>query len=295
MHDMQNIFERACLLQLQTRMWQGLKTVAPAIMARLGDADWIKGRKHLVDPEHLAGVKRVVSQARALLRKQALPFPVDGLTLVPRESISGIEAGLRELQQQFHLEVERFATDYAHCRSEARQVLGELFSETDYPMEIRQRFGFQWRYVQLTLPGQSSVLSPELYERERRKFLELMESTRTEAMLALREEFSGLVAHMAERLAPGSGSGEKPRVLRASMVEKLEAFLDGFSQRNLFQDQALEELVAQARQVLRGVDIEALRQSDAVKQRVQSGMQALREAVDDSLEELPRRRILMAA
>ncbi|MFW5734517.1 MAG: DUF3150 domain-containing protein [Oceanidesulfovibrio sp.] len=293
MLDTHAVFDRSCLLQLSTRMWQGQKMVEPSVMERLGDAGWLKGRKHLVDPDHLAPVKAVVGKARTMLRKIALPFPIDGLTLVPKESIETIEAQLHDLQVEFWMEVGNFANRYQACREEAEVILGELFSETDYPVDIASRFGFEWRYVQLTVPGHSRVLSPEVYARERQKFMDLMETTRDEAVAALREEFAGLVSHMVDRLAVGDNG--KPKVLRASMVEKLDTFISGFETRNLFEDEELEELVGMARRILSGVDVESLRHNETVKQRVQEDMTRLREAVDESIEDLPRRRILMAA
>lgn len=290
---MNTVFDRACLLQLQVRMWQGQKMVEPSVMARLGNVEWLTGRKRLVDPESLGSVAAVGRQARAMLRKHALPFPIDGLTLVPKDSIPIIEGELLCLQQEFRRQVAEFSGQYQACRQDAQAALGELFSDTDYPMHIEERFGFQWRYVHLALPGKSRVLSADIYEREKRKFMDLMETTRTEAMAALREEFAGLVGHMASRLDPHAP--DKPKVLRASMVEKLDEFLKGFQNRNLFEDEALENLVAQARSVMRGVDIEGLRDSDTLRSRLHEDMEKLKEAVDASLDTLPRRRILMVA
>lgn len=293
MVDASDMFDRACLLQLHVRMWQGNKVVAPSVMSRLGDADWLKGRKQLVDPEHLASVRAVASRARGVLKKRALPFPIQGLTLVPKETIQGIESELVLIRDDFWNEVHLFSGQYQVFRQEAQSVLGDLFDETDYPMDVTHRFGFDWRYVQLSLPGSNLVLSPELYERERSKFLDLMESTRTEAMLALREEFAGLVGHMTERLTTDNGG--KPKVLRSSMVQKMEEFLEGFTTRDLFQDESLGELVSQARRVLAGVDADILRNNESLRQRIHYEMSGIKSLVDASLEELPRRRIMMAA
>ncbi|NCC04687.1 MAG: DUF3150 domain-containing protein [Proteobacteria bacterium] len=290
---MNTIFERACLLQLHVRMWQGQKMVEPSVMARIGNTQWLTGRKRLVDPESLGSVATVARQARTILKKHALPFPIDGLTLVPKDTIHVIEGELLCLQQEFRRKAEEFTNQYQACRQDAMEALGELFSETDYPMRIEERFSFEWRYVHLALPGKSRVLSAEIYEREKRKFMDLMETTRAEAMAALRTEFAGLVEHMASRLGPSAG--ERPKVLRASMIEKLEEFLRGFENRNLFEDEDLEGLVAQARNIMRGVDIESLRDSEHLRSRIRDDMEKLKEAVDASVETMPRRRILMVA
>lgn len=44
-------------------------------------------------------------------------------------------------------------------------MLGELFSETDYPETIQDKFRFEWRFVTLATPTQASILTPELYTR----------------------------------------------------------------------------------------------------------------------------------
>lgn len=290
---MNTVFDRACLLQLHVRMWQGQKMVEPSVMARLGNAEWLTGRKKLVDPESLGSVAAVGRQARAMLKKHALPFPIDGLTLVPKDSIPIIEGELLCLQQEFRRKVADFSGQYQTCRQDAQTALGELFSDTDYPIHIEERFSFEWRYVHLALPGKSRVLSADIYEREKRKFMDLMETTRTEAMAALREEFAGLLGHMASRLDPNAS--DRPKILRASMIEKLDEFLKGFQNRNLFDDEALESLVVQARSVMRGVDIEGLRDSVRLQTRIHEDMEKLKDAVDASMENLPRRRILMVA
>lgn len=51
-----------------------------------------------------------------------------------------------------------------------RQILGHLFRDTDYPVNIRDKFRFEWRYVILDIPNEASVLPPEIYEREKEKF-----------------------------------------------------------------------------------------------------------------------------
>ena len=44
------------------------------------------------------------------------------------------------------------------------------------------------------------LLSPEIYEREKQKFVSLMEETRELAMGALREEFGEIVKELTQKL-----------------------------------------------------------------------------------------------
>ena len=165
--------------------------------------------------------------------------------------------------------------------------MGPLFNDADYPVDVRTKFRFEWRFKTLDVPGKSRLLSPELCERERVKFQALMQETRKLATVALREEFAGIVRHMVERLA-GEEDG-KPKRFQASMLDKMGEFLDTFSDRNLFQDEKPSELVSQAREVVSGLSTEELRQDGNLRRYIAEEMNELRVAIDGAIEELPRR------
>lgn len=260
-------------------------------MERIGESDWIKGRKNLVDPEYLQPIKGTASKARAFVKKQALPFPINGLNLVPKDTIVDIENNLQDLKHEFQANVRIFLSRLDQAKDEARQVLGDMYDALDYPQEIVSKFGFDWHYVTLSMPGQNNLLSPALYEREKEKFQNLMEQTQQEAILALRQEFSSLVGHLSERLTNDGES--KPKVLRKSVMEKLHEFIDSFQNRNLFQDDTLSDLINTTRSVINGVDIETLKANDFLRDSIKGSMDDIKESVDEAIEELPRRRIIM--
>jgi len=289
----ENIFQKACLVQLSTGCWQGCTALGSNLMEKIGNADWLKGAKVLVDPDCLLPVRSVLSKARTYLAKSALPFPIHGLTLVPKETLSRIDEALCGMKSEFEVEVEKFISNYEEEREKARESLGHLFCEADYPIDVRRKFRYEWRFITMDVPGRSGILTPDLYEREREKFHTLMEETRELATVALREEFAGIVRHMVERLS-GEEDG-KPKKFKNSMMEKISEFLESFSDRNLFNDDKLAELVDQARDVVSGLSTEELRQDKNLRRYIADEMNNLRAAIDGALEDLPRRKIRMAA
>ena len=286
---MQDIFQKACLLQLCIKVWTGAKKLDPIYMEHLGQSDWLKGRKHLIDPEYLSPIKTTAGKARAFVKKHALPFPINGLQLVPKDSISYIESNLLEYEHMFSSDLRRLLSVFDDAVANARMVLGDLFDPLDYPQDLKSRFGFSWQYVQLSLPGQHSVLSPELYQREKDKFIELMDRTRQEAVLALRQEFSELVGNLSDRLT----SSGRPKVLRSSMLDKMNEFLEGFGNRNVFADDQLQELVDNARQVINTVDIQSLKSDESLRESIQQSMESIKDEVDKAIEDAPRRKIVL--
>jgi len=121
-------------------------------------------------------------------------------------------------------------------------VLGELFNETDYPENIQDKFRFDWRFVTLATPNQANILTPELYTREVEKFQSLMSEARDMSILALREEFAGLVGHLVERMTTG-----KPKSFKSTMLNGAKEFFESFNDRNIFDDAKLSELVVKQR------------------------------------------------
>jgi len=262
-------------------------------MEKIGNSEWLKGAKVLIDPDCLSSVRSVLSKARTHLQKAALPFPIHGLNLVPKETLTRVDESLRQMKSEFEAEVEKFIESYESEREKARESLGHLFSESDYPIDVRRKFRFEWRFITMDVPGKSGILSPELYEREKEKFQVLMEETRELATLALREEFAGIVRHMVERLS-GEEDG-KPKKFKNSMMEKMGEFLESFGDRNLFDDEKLAVLVDQARDVVSGLSTDELRQDANLRSYIAEEMNQLRVAVNGALEDLPRRKIRMAA
>ena len=290
---MEHIFNEACLLRLSISTWSGVKKLDPSIMERLGESEWLKGRKVLIDPEYLSAIKASAQKGRCLIKRRALPFPMPGLNLVPKDSIIDIENQLDDTKHEFNANVRLFLRNYAQARHEAQEALGSLFDPLDYPIDPSSKFNFAWQYIQLSMPGQHQVLSPKLYEREREKFQNLIEETREQAIAALRTEFAELVSHLTDRL--GTNGNEKPKILRSSVLENLNEFLDGFNARNLFQDNELQRLVENTRSLVNGIDAELLRDNQALRESIRHDMEQVRVEVDQAITDLPRRRIHLEA
>ncbi len=103
-------------------------------------------------------------------------------------------------------------------------------------------------------------------------------------------EFGKLVSHLTERLS-GSDDG-KPKVFRDSAVENLGEFFTRFRQLNVGNNAQLDELVAQAQRVIRGVEPQQLRDSNALRQNVATQLSAVQSVLDGLLVDRPRRNII---
>ncbi len=103
-------------------------------------------------------------------------------------------------------------------------------------------------------------------------------------------EFGKLVSHLTERLS-GSDDG-KPKVFRDSAVENLGEFFTRFRQLNVGKNAQLDELVAQAQRVIRGVEPQQLRDSTALAAERRHATLAVQSVLDGLLVDRPRRNII---
>ncbi|NWH05897.1 DUF3150 domain-containing protein [Desulfobacter latus] len=290
-----DIFKKACLIQLTSSVWQCSRVLNQKVMAeKIGqDNKFLVGRKYLIEPTLLGPVKTAVQQARKTVQRHSLPFPITSIYLVPKEALTEIDERLQYFKERFWQKVQDFEALYGSAKEEAAAVLGnDLFNEADYPTDILSKFKLDWRYFELSTPAKSRILSPEIYEREKEKFASLMEETREMAMIALRNEFSNVVNNLVERLTNNDG---KPKMVSNAMFNKLNEFLNDFSTRNIFEDEELVGIIEQAKSVVSGVSPYGLKYNDVLQKKITKGMSEVNEAINASIEEIPRRHIKLAA
>lgn len=288
-HD---LFSKGCLVQLETSAWTAqIKIPSRALLANGDHADvdpaFVGASKKLVDSKALKDLHAIRGEARTWLYSRSLPFPLDGLVFVPVDAIESIDAKLVEFRARFEAAADTFAADYAALRSQARAKLGSLYSDADYPADVRRKFAFGWRFISLAPPGEH-VLSPALVAQERAKFQALMADAAEAATTELRVRFATCVDHMVDRL---TCEGDKPKVFRDSLVGNLKEFLDGFASLNVLDDKALAGLVAKARETIKGVDAGDLRENDSIRAHVQARMAEVSQALDGMIIDRPTRKI----
>jgi len=289
---MENIFEKGCLVQLSISKWGGVKKIDDSKLAKMVEAhEWLTATKKLVDPDSLKPICKVGNAARAYLAGVSLPFPIQGMVFAPKEMISKVDKRLEEFRAEFNEAVNAFTRDYPRLRETAMVYLGDLFNEVDYPVQVEQRFSLTWRFIILDVPnGKAGILSPEIYEREKEKFIKTMEEARTLAIESLREEFGSMVDRITERFTESTDG--KPKVFKTATVESFYEFFETFKERNIFRDEQLAQLVERAQAVLGGVSAESIRTNEGLRANIHAGMAEIETAMAEGLIR-PRRKIVM--
>jgi hypothetical protein len=285
---MENMFEKGCLVQFSAGVWGASRKIKPEQLTdKSVSAEWLRASKKLIDPDAMKPIQKIVNATRSYLSSASLPFPIHGMVFVPKEMISRVDERLGELKTEFFEKIEHFIEDYGRLRQIAMVHLGELFNEMDYPVDIWQKFSFIWRFVVLDVPnGNTAILAPEVYEREKEKFIHTMEEARQLAVRSLREEFAAMVERITERFSTNG----TPKVFKNSTVSNFYEYFETFKARNIFKDQELEEIVGRAQAILAGKSAKDIRNDENLKNRIRAGMEGVEQAMSEIFS-MPRRKI----
>jgi hypothetical protein len=254
--------------------------------------DLVSASKKLIDTKHPAytAVTTIKSQAAAFWRGLTLPYPQEGVRLIKQSDIPVFETKMQEFKEQLTAAVANLQLEYEALKDRAREQLGSLYNAEDYPQTLEGVFAITWEYPPIEPPQYLMSFNPQLYEQEQHRVQQRFENAVALAEEAFAEELSGLVSHLIERLTPDP-EGKKKK-FRASAVENFKEFYDNFRRMNVRSNAQLESLIAQAHNLVSGVDPVELRQNQEMQQNLKNQMSDLRTSLDSVISEAPRRRIL---
>jgi hypothetical protein len=256
------------------------------------NVQFLTAGKKLLDISHPAyrAVTAVRSKVQAFWKSQSLPYPEPGIRLIRQDGISDFAGKMREFQDELARAVENLDRHYHELKTAARERLGSLYNSSDYPESLRGLFAVEFDFPSIQPPDDLQQLNPQLYEEECRRVQSRFEEAVRMAEEAFIAELSKLVSHLTERLS-GSEDG-RPRIFRDSAVENLTEFFNRFRALNVRSSEQLDQLVADAQRIIRGVEPQALRDNGGLRQHVATEMSRVQSVLDGLLVDQPRRRIL---
>ncbi len=259
------------------------------------ESKFVSAGKKLIDTSDpsFRAVTAVRSQASAYFKGVSLPYPEPGIRLVQRDALAAIDEKMRDFRGQLADAVSELEDRFDELKHEARQRLGDLYDESDYPVSLDGLFEIGWDFPSVEPPDYLRRLNPELYQAECNRIRARFDEAVTLAETAFSEELGKLVEHLAERLSGGEDG--KPKVFRNSAIENFEEFFERFQRLNIRSSEDLEEVVQSARSLVGGVQPQQLRDSEAVRERMRKGLQRVQSSLDDLTTDRPRRRILRRA
>jgi len=256
------------------------------------EAKFLSAGKKLLDntAPSFKAVTAVRGKVISFWKWLSLPFPEPGIRLIRQDKIDEFTAQMRTFQEELAEAVENLDRHYSELKSSARQRLGSLFNAGDYPESLADMFAIEFDFPSVEAPEYLSQLNPQLYEEECRRVQSRFDEAVRLAEDAFTAELAKLVSHLTERLS-GQEDG-KQKVFRDSVVENLTEFFGRFRELNVRSSEQLDNLVADAQRVIRGVEPQGLRDNQGLRQHVATEMSRVQSVLDGLLVDRPRRAIL---
>ena len=282
--------DKSVLLVVGFHRLGNTRKVSTSQIAVDADKSMLHVNKNLLDAREYDAIKTHDGKTRAWLATRALPSLFkEGVFRVPNTLVVEVDEYLAARATERKTLVEAFRKSYTKRVAEAVERLNGLANINDYLTadQACEKFGLTWRYVTFATPDALKNLRAGLFEREKENLAKMVNDAAEEIKGVLRIQMAALVKRMVVQLTP-SVDGKKKKIYD-SLVGNIADFLATFEARNIADDVELKALVDQARNVIAGVQPELLRESDGIRESVQTGFSEIQKQLDQMIVDKPAR------
>jgi hypothetical protein len=262
---------------LQIGIWQGYrldKEASRKVTSQANaDTDAARVNKHLVPKEALKDVVAASSAVRTHFYAKTLPWKDNGDRLLTRILYMDFIQEHGELVHAFDDAVQQFLTTaYPAARDQAEFRMGSLFKPDDYPSasELRRKFYINMDIDAVTEAGDFRVsLDQEHATEVRGKMERAMNERIGRAMQDIYVRLSDVVGHFAKTM------NEADKVFRDTTVTNITELVDLIPGLNVLDDPQLNQLGAEIKAKIAGVDPKDLRRNKEVRSQAARDAEAI--------------------
>ncbi len=196
--------EKAMLVKLTIHQWTGKrvdKKVSREIEQTYDAKDAGIWYKFLLHQDLIKTVQKRANKIRKFHYHNTLPWFDDGTRLLPTANFFDYRKGMSDRINEFKVVVNEIVKEYQGLKQAARERLGKMFNETDYPDRIDDKYGVD--VVFLPIPDGDDFrisLEKDVMDEIRNKIRDEIEKSVERANRDLWNRLYTHVKNMAERL-----------------------------------------------------------------------------------------------
>ena len=150
---MTSLSERALLVSLNVRQWNGRKLDKNETAVVVSRANAVKGAARvnkdlLPGAQSLVKIQKLTGDIRTFVYKRSAPW-ADGMQIMQSSGYMDFMTEFRVLKAQWERLVDDFVFEYPTLVAQAQASLGTLFDPNDYPheSELRERFSLDAKFM----------------------------------------------------------------------------------------------------------------------------------------------------
>ncbi len=226
-------------------------------------------------------IEKFAANCRVKHLRYTLPWADKGERLLPTSLFMEYKQFINEADLKFDQLCDNFFLAYPQLLADAPISLGKLYKVDDYPTleEVRNRFGFNYVISPLPEAGdfRLDVGNAEL-EELKHKYAADYEGRLADAMREPWERLHTVLTAMSVKLTdePGQEDDDKPKKrYHETLVTNATDLCALLTKLNVTSDPKLEEARKQLELTMLGADIEAIKESPAIRESMKSKVDAI--------------------
>lgn len=160
--------------QLKMGRWDARTRIPTSKLGRSIPVEIIRARQDTIeDRTLLKDLTTIRRSAKGVLKRNSLPFPIDGLFWIPKDKIPNIDDQFTRFKKQYEKRIDKLCNNIKKMEQEFKDKYPDYYNKKNYPSQnsLRKKFYFHWNFLHFTVPSKKvKILSPELYRKEKEKF-----------------------------------------------------------------------------------------------------------------------------
>ena len=287
--------ERGLMARIHTKHWTGQITdraVSREVTAAKRAAD-AAGRfvKHTIDKHALVKMANIKTAVLDYHRTNTIPFDDSQGRFLPIENHADYVKYVDRKIEEHRAACKEFVESFPRYVAQARDTLGDLFDERDYPDADTLHLRFVIRSDFWPVPSADHVLA-KLSDLETEKIKQRVEQQLRIALQTGLEDLYGRVEKAvglcSERL---SDDGDKAKIFRNSMIGNLREICTVVPKLNIMSDPGLADACQRIESAIRGLEADELRPhsnvySEPKRKALKDEMDTVMSGIDEHRERM---------
>lgn len=174
----ENQLQEGVFCQLKMGRWDAKTQIPTSKLGKNIPAEIITTRQDIIDDrmllKELTTIRRV---AKGLLKRNSLPFPIDGIFWVPKDKISFLNDKFTAYKTEYEFGINKLCENINKMEREFKNKYPNYYDKNNYPSQsrLRKKFYFHWNFMHFAAPSKKlKTLSPTLYKQEQTKFSKMI-------------------------------------------------------------------------------------------------------------------------
>lgn len=287
--DFKDLYLNGVLVSLQVRMWGATtKYDKERLLIKDEDKEVVRAVQDLIaDKSKLELLRTIKNESLGWIKRNSLPSPVREMEFLPKHKIEAADEFLQGQQKRFIEAAEDLVKVYDDLKKDFAEKHPEIYKPEKYPSkeQLRDRFEFRYTFRMFNVPDATlSAVSPEIYNKEVKKFKDEMEEMKTLIISEVGKEFLARIDSLKKQCIDGENISSRTITAINGLLEKFDDLWDGF----VF-DKALRETVADIREYMEGTDAEMLKVDNDFRKMVGNKMTEVASELEKIKEVKPKR------